>query len=606
MPFRSWCLRTYLAFILPVFALAICIPPVLRAQAKPSIAGDYTGTLGSLHLRLHLKANGGTWSGTLDSPDQGANGLGCADFHLDGDALSFSVPVVKGSWKGTVSSDGKTLTGTWDQGSPMPLVFTRDTFVTAAKPSRVDGVWLGTLQAGGSSLRLQLHVKSDEKGEEFCSLDSLDQHSMGLECARATLTGDDFSFDVPVVGGHYAGKLSANRNAITGTWSQNSNSLPLAFTRQATEIAAQPAPPPKYDPAIAPVHAAELKDVLDKDFAGALASGELAPSTGAGVSIAVIDHGVSRVFSYGVAKPDSIFEVGSISKTFTGLILSQMVEQGQVKFDDPVRELLPPGTVQKPAGAEITLFDLATQHSGLPRMPDNFKPGDEANPYADYRAANMYEFISKHGVAKPNKPAFLYSNLGFGLLGQALSVRAGEPYPQLLKHEVLDPLGMHDTAIALSPDQQARFIAGHTGDHKPAHAWDLDAFAGAGAIRSTARDMLIYVEANLHPDQLKPVGASDAAKTIVAALTQDHELRADSFGGQKIALAWLYDPAAGNYWHNGATGGYSAFAFFNPNGDYGAVVLLNATLSESGSYADRIGEHISERLAGKPAISLGN
>ena len=118
--------------------------------------------------------------------------------------------------------------------------------------------------------------------------------------------------------------------------------------------------------------------------------------------------------------------------------------------------------------------------------------------------------------------------------------------------------------------------------------------------------MLLYVEANLHPEKLKPVGASTPAKTIAAALTQDHELRADSFGGQKIALAWLFDPATGNYWRNGATGGYSAYAFFNPKGDYGAVVLLNATLSEKGSYADRIGEHISERLAGKAAISLGN
>ena len=476
----------------------------------------------------------------------------------------------------------------------------------AAKPSRVDGIWLGTLQAGGASLRIQLHVKSDDKGQELCSLDSLDQHAMGLECAKATLSGDDFSFDVPVVAGHYAGKLSADGNALTGTWSQNGNFFPLNLARQAAEITATPAPPRKYDPAVVPVHAAELKDVLDKDLAVALTSGELAPSTGAGVSIAVIDHGISSVLCYGVAKPDSIFEIGSISKTFTGLVLSQMIEQGKVKFDDPVRELLPAGTVNKPAGAEITLLDLATQHSGLPRMPDNFKPVDVANPYADYHATNLYAFLAKHSVAKPDKPAFLYSNLGFGLLGQALSVRAGKPYPQLLKDEVLDPLGMHDTAIALSSDQQARFIAGHTGDHKPAHAWNLDAFAGAGAIRSTATDMLIYVEAQLHPERLKPAGSTAAAKTIVAALAQDHELHADSFGGQKIALAWLFDPATGNYWHNGATGGYSAYAFFNPKGDYGAVVLLNATLSESGSYADRIGEHVSERLAGKPAISLGD
>ena len=590
--------------------LFLCLAAATGAvsgQTKPDIAGDYLGTLGPLHLRLHLKVDAsGALSGTMDSPDQGANGLACADFKLQGEALSFSVPIVHGTWKGTVSANGKTLTGTWDQGNPMPLEFTRDTFVPAEKPSRIDGIWLGTLQAGGASLRIQVHVKSDNSGKEYCSLDSLDQHAMGLDCAAVTFSNDDFAFDVPVVQGHFAGKLSADGNTLTGTWSQNNNSLPLTLTRQKEEIAAKPIPPPTFDAAMAPVHAADLQPVLDRDLAAALKSGALAPSTGAGASIAVVDHGVRRFFNYGVAKPDSIYEIGSVTKTFTGLILSQMVEQGKVKFDEPVRELLPPGTVQKPAGAEITLLDLATQHSGLPRMPDNFAPADESNPYADYHAANMYAFLAKQGVAKPDKPAFLYSNYGFGLLGQALSVRAGEAYPQLLKDEVLDPLGMVDTAIALSPPQQVRFLPGHTGDHRPAHAWDLDAFAGAGAIRSTAADMLIYLEANLHPEGVKPANASAAAKSIPRALAQDHELRADMGTGPQIALAWLYDPATGNFWHNGATGGHSAYAFFNPKGDYAAVVLVNTTIGERGSFADRIGEHVSERLAGKPAISLGD
>jgi CubicO group peptidase (beta-lactamase class C family) len=542
----------------------------------------------------------------MDSPDQGANGLVCADFKLQGEVLSFAVPIVHGTWKGTVSADAKALTGTWDQGNPMPLVFTRDTFVPAEKPSRVDGIWLGTLQAGGASLRIQVHVKNDNSGKEYCSLDSLDQQAMGLDCAAVMFSGDDFSFDVPFVKGHFTGKLSADANTLTGTWSQNNHDLPLTLTRQKEAIAAKPVPPPTFDAAMAPVHAADLQSVLDRDLAAALKSGELAPSTDTGVSIAVVDHGSRRFFTYGVAKQDSIYEIGSITKTFTGLILSQMVEQGKVKFEDPVRELLPAGTVQKPAGPEITLLDLATQHSGLPRMPDNFTPADDSDPYADYHAANMYAFLAKHGVAKSDKPAFLYSNYGFGLLGQALSVRAGEAYPQLLKDEVLDPLGMHDTAIALSPTQQARFLPGHTGDHRPAHAWDLDAFAGAGAIRSTAADMLIYLEANLHPEGVKPANSSSAAKTISGALGQDHELRAGSFGAQQVALAWLYDPATGNFWHNGGTGGYSAYAFFNPKGDYAAVVLVNTTIGPRGSSADRIGEHLSERLAGKPAISLGD
>jgi CubicO group peptidase (beta-lactamase class C family) len=188
-------------------------------------------------------------------------------------------------------------------------------------------------------------------------------------------------------------------------------------------MAAAPTPVPTYDPALAPVAAADLQSVLDRDLAEALKGGELAPGTGAGVSIAVVDHGVRRVFSYGAAKPDSIFEIGSITKTFTGLVLSQMVEQGKVKFDEPVRELLPPGTVAKPAGTEITLLDLATQHSGLPRMPDNFKPADPNNPYADYGAPNLYAFVAQHGVAKPADAGFLYSNLGFGLLGHRLAPR---------------------------------------------------------------------------------------------------------------------------------------------------------------------------------------
>jgi len=564
-------------------------------------------SLAALHLKLHLKADAsGVLSGALDSTDQGALGIPCADFHLDGQSLTFTVPAVHGTWKGTVTADG--LTGTWDQGTPQPLNFVRDTFVPAAKPSPVDGIWLGSLQAGGQSLRIQIQVKSDATGKEFCTLDSLDQGAMGLECGNVAFAAPNFSFEVPVVHGSWAGKLAADGNSLLGTWNQGSP-MALNFTRQAAALAAAtapPPPPPTYDPALPPVAAADLQSVLDKDLAEALKSGQLAPSTGAGVSIGVLEHGVRRVFSYGAAKPDSIFEIGSISKTFTGLILSQLVEQRKVRFDEPVRELLPAGTVAKPAGDEITLLDLATQHSGLPPMPDNLKPADLSDPYADYRPANLYEFLAKHGVPKPASPIFVYSNLGFGLLGQALAVRSALPYPALLKEEILDPLGLKDTTVALTPEQQARFLPGHSGDHRPAHAWDFDGLAGAGAIRSTAADILTYLEANLHPEAVKPAAKSNSGLTLSAALVQQHQLHADAMPGTRIALAWLYEAETGNYWHNGATGGYSSFAIFNPKGDYAAVVLVNTSVGKNGSFADRLGQHISQRLAGKPAISLAN
>ncbi|MGA2146392.1 MAG: serine hydrolase [Bryobacteraceae bacterium] len=354
------------------------------------------------------------------------------------------------------------------------------------------------------------------------------------------------------------------------------------------------APPPNYDPAMTPVSAANLQSVLDRDLVPARipGSGALAPETHAGVTVGVLEHGDRRVLAYGTAEPDSIFEIGSITKTFTGLVLARMVEQGRVRLDEPVRELLPPGTVPKPTGDEITLLDLATQHSGLPQMPDNLNPAYQSNPLADYRAANLYAYIHKHGVAKSRTSKFLYSNVGFGLLGQALSNRAGLSYPNLVQEEVTGPLGMSDTSVFLSPDQRSRIIQGYDAAHRPVRLWDMDAMAGAGAIRSTAGDMITYLDAQLHPEKFD---------TLRAALEQSHQLQADVASGSRIALAWIYDADTGTYWHNGATGGYSAYAFFQPKGDYAAVVLANG-----GSFPGLLGPHIRQRLAGQPAISLAN
>src|SRR5215475_8967409 len=137
-------------------------------------------------------------------------------------------------------------------------------------------------------------------------------------------------------------------------------------------------------PTPAPVAARDLQSVMDRDLQQALTTGELAPATGIGMAIGVWKQGERRVLTYGAAKPDSIFEIGSITKTFTGLMLAQMVVQKKVRLNEPVRELLPPGTVTKPTDSEITLLDLATHHSGLPPMPDNINLADRAHSWEDY------------------------------------------------------------------------------------------------------------------------------------------------------------------------------------------------------------------------------
>ena len=586
-----------------ILVLALAAARPVHAEA-PVLQGDYVGTLGPLHLRLHITAAAdGTLSGTLDSPDQGARGLPCADLRLQGSTFTFTVPSVRGSWQGTVSDAGATLSGTWTQGRAMPLTFTRDTFVAASKPAPVDGFWLGTLGVGrAESLRIQITVRSDKDGRLFCTLDSLDQDAWGLDCANVILTGTDFAFDVPAVHGHWEGKLSGEGQSLTGTWSQH-RPLPLDFQRQAKPLPPPPALKTFYAPAVAPADAAGMEALLTRDFAAALERGVLSPATSAGVTIGVQRNGVRRVFAWGTARPDSIFEIGSITKTFTGLLLAQLVEQGKVRLDEPVRALLPPGTVARPTGPEITVLDLITQHSGLPRMPDNFDPADPGNPYADYTRVRLYEFLARHGVARPQDASFLYSNLGVGLLGQALAEHAGTPYAELLRRQVTGPLHLDDTVLTLSSGQQARFIQGHRPDYEAAGPWVIDALAGAGALRSTAADMLSYLAANLNP-QSAATHDSGPAGTLAAALRQSQELRADAGPGLKIAFAWLYNPETHNYWHNGGTGGYSSFAFFNSKGGYAAVVLVNRTVSPRANVADLIGEHIVQRFAGEPAISF--
>src|SRR5205807_10582364 len=128
--------------------------------------------------------------------------------------------------------------------------------------------------------------------------------------------------------------------------------------------------------------------------------------------------------------------IGAIAKACSGLMLAEMVAQYRVEVDERVRERLRRGTVAKREGAQITVLDLATRQSGLPRLPDNLHPADPQDPYADYPPANLYEFIAKHGVSKPANTGFNYSNLGLGLLGQALANRAAMTYPELLKAEI--------------------------------------------------------------------------------------------------------------------------------------------------------------------------
>jgi CubicO group peptidase (beta-lactamase class C family) len=266
---------------------------------------------------------------------------------------------------------------------------------------------------------------------------------------------------------------------------------------------------------------------------------------------------------------NSVFEIGSASKVFTCLALADMVKKGEVKLEDPVAKYLPK-SVRMPSrgGKQITLADLATHTSGLPRMPDNLKPKDPWNPYADYTVQQMYAFLSSYELKRDIGAEFEYSNLGVGLLGHVLALKAGSSYETLIVRRICTPLKMTDTRIMLSADQKARLVTGHGPDGKPAKNWDIPTLAGAGALRSTANDMLKFVAAN----------AGLAKSDLYPAMELSHEERHEAGSSVlSVGLGWhiLHRTGGVVVWHNGQTGGYHSFVAFDKAAKRGVVVLAN-------------------------------
>ncbi len=309
-----------------------------------------------------------------------------------------------------------------------------------------------------------------------------------------------------------------------------------------------------------------------------------------GMVVGLISADGVRIIGYGRLGPaddrvpdgDTVFEIGSISKTFTGTLLADMSLKGEVSIEDPVSKFLPKGTkTPVRGGREIRLQDLATHTSGLPRMPMNHRPVSLVNPYADYSEAELYEFLSSVELGRDIGARREYSNIGYGLLGFALSRRAGMGYEALVLERITGPLGMTSTSISLSSDQKSRLAVGHDAELRPVGNWDLSPpFAGAGAIRSTVNDMLKYIGAHM----------GLTSTPISAALSESQRLQVVCGDGVTRSLAWGAPEQIRSITlvaHNGGTGGYHSFAGFDAKTKRGVVLLSNCTAD-----VDDIGVHL--------------
>ncbi len=256
--------------------------------------------------------------------------------------------------------------------------------------------------------------------------------------------------------------------------------------------------------------------------------------------------------------PDSAFEIGSVSKVFTGLLLADAVRAGKVSLGDAV------GAPFAPSG--VTYQQLATHTSGLPRMPADFTLSDPSNPYRDASPAQLVK--SFDAVSPGLKPApSAYSNFGFAVLGQAVAGAWGRPYGEVLAERVLRPLGLGDTRLSWRDVDPARLAPGH--NEEGAHVqWDLNAFAPAGALVSTSRDLAKLVQA----------GLGLAATPLSAALADTMQPRVPGdMPARQIGLAWQIERRGAStlVWHNGATGGYHSLIILEPAAKTGLVLLTN-------------------------------
>jgi CubicO group peptidase (beta-lactamase class C family) len=313
-----------------------------------------------------------------------------------------------------------------------------------------------------------------------------------------------------------------------------------------------------------------------------------------GLTVGVIDGDKRAVYGFGRkslkdgAAPDgdTVFEIGSITKVFTSLVMASLVEEGTLRLDQPVQELLGDRVkVPELGGTPIRLIDLSTHTSGLPRVPEDFYTAGAiwesiipGNPYAYYDAERLMKSVEKARLVSTPGTRYEYSNFGATLLGHAMELYTGQSYPELVRLRIAEPLGLASTAVTPSAEQAARRVPGYATVIDAgrrftweAAAWDFPAGTeGAGALKSTVNDLLRFMEAQMAPPE------TALGKAIEETQVSRRETGMD---GLRMGLGWHVleglDVADPVIWHNGGTRGYVSFMGFSQKSRRGVVLLCN-------------------------------
>jgi CubicO group peptidase (beta-lactamase class C family) len=251
----------------------------------------------------------------------------------------------------------------------------------------------------------------------------------------------------------------------------------------------------------------------------------------------------------------SVFEIGSISKTFTTTLLAVLEQRGLLAVEDPIGKHLPAALQLRPEIAGITLRQLMTHSAGFPsvgklheafiaeegRGAETAPPFGAYTHYLRYRKEHLYSDLETVELAYPTGDGWLYSVLGMGTLGHIVELAAGRPYEELLREIVCEPLGLPDTGYTLSVDQQERIVRAYFSDGSPCPNWYHDVMLPQGGLRSTMDDLLTFAEANLRAH------AEDTELARAMRRTRDVHLRQPK-GTEPLSLPWTDEVVHGLAW----------------------------------------------------------
>ncbi len=337
----------------------------------------------------------------------------------------------------------------------------------------------------------------------------------------------------------------------------------------------------------------EAKSPLDL-YVDSVARGYAKNGNAHSLAVAVIHQNKINTFFYGETAPgnsklpdaNTVFEIGSVTKTFTATLLAEIVNKGIISLDDSIAKFLPDTVAQNPDIQKITFKMLANHTSGLPRMASNWNTipkFDNSDPYAAYDKNALFSFLKNFKTEKEAGTEYEYSNIGFGLLAELLSTISKKPYMQMIKESILTPLEMSATSDKLNTKEQ-NFAAPFNEDGEQVQFWNFQALTGAGALKSTLNDLLRYTIAQLtYPE-------TDVQKAM--NLTKQFTFYIPSTNSD-IGLAWHMNMLDGviYYSHTGATAGSNTFVGFVPD-DKSVVIMLSNSSIELGKIGTKLLEKV--------------